>query len=290
MKKVKFVHPESGLERDIKVGPNDLLRKNGLGYYSFQANIPHRLFPDVGEQVPGMPVAEWKVRCCRKHHRIILWPNGRLTLAAHQGKRAKQAMKVGQAMGQKYRCAEILKTYREVCSGKAWNNSYRSILPRGLADIAEAAARMSGPRYKLQNHGVCERTMKARAQERRTKLIEGVISDVTGTPSIWNSPMQGKIGGGHVRFHESEGPWFKRVFLSGMLQSSLSKHGKKFFPTMVPEHVIEVGYGYIGCLDEKGKPHWVMVDRVGEEHLNSRKGKKPTWIVSRFYPVEADRW
>jgi hypothetical protein len=199
-------------------------------------------------------------------------------------------MKVAQAMGQKYRCVEILETYRAVCSGKAWDKSYRSILPKGLADIAEAAARMGSPRYRLQNDGVCERSMKARAQERRTKLVERVIGDVTGTPNIWNSPMRGKVGGQFVRFHESEGPWFKRVFLSGMLQSELTMHDKKFFPTMVPQHVIDAGYGYIGCLDEKGKPYWVMVDRVAEERLNSRKGKKPFWMVGSFYAVQADRW
>lgn len=289
MKKVKFVHAESGLERNIKVGPNALLRTNGLSYHSFQANIPHRLFPDIGEQVPGMPVAEWKVNCCRKRHRIILWPNGQLTLASHQGKRARQAMKVAQAMGQKYRCVEVLETYRKVCRGQAWGSADTKLLPKDLLDIAQAANRMSSSRYHARRH-IMPQTMKDRASVRRTKLIEGVIGDVTGTPNIWNSPMRGKIGGQFVRFHESEGPWFKRVFLSGMLQSELTMHDKKFFPTMVPQHVIDAGYGYIGCLDEKGKPYWVMVDRVAEERLNSRKGKKPFWMVGSFYAVQADRW
>ena len=290
MGRVTFVHPESGLERDIKVGPNALLRENGLSYYSFQSNIPHRLFPDIEEQVPGKPVAEWRVNCCRKSHKIILWPNGRLTLASHQGKRARQAMKVAQAMGQKYRCAEILETYREVCSGKAWGGGYRTILPGKLADIAEAACRMSSPRFRQRMPTDRSLDLKGRAQARKVKMIEDLIGEVTGIASVWNSPMRGKIGGGFVRFHESEGPWFKRVFQSLMLKSELSKDGKRFLPTMVPDHVIDAGYGYIGCLDAFGKPHWVMVDRIGEQHLDSRQGKKPTWIVNSFYPVDSERW
>ena len=192
-------------------------------------------------------------------------------------------------MGQKYRCVEILETYRNVCSGKSWVNDYRKILPKDLADIADAAYHMASPRYRNRNTESLE-SPKVRARARKDKLLRAKLEEVTGTDKLWQSPIRDKIGGGWVRFQESEGPWFKRVFLSGMLQSELTMHDKKFFPTMVPQHVIDAGYGYIGCLDEKGKPYWVMVDRVGEEYLNSRKGKKPFWMVNSFYPVDSGNW
>ena len=292
MGRVKFVHSESGLERVIKVKPNTLMCVNGLSYYNFQNRIPLELFPSKQSevtQIPGMSVAQFKVRCCRKHHRIILWPNGRLTLAAHQGKRARQAMKVGRAMGHKYRCAEVLEAYRRVCTGSCWGE-HRKILPVELLKIAEAAYNMRHSRIRNHSSNLNDDTMEQRAQARKVKLIEAVVNEVTGQPNLWRSPMSGKVGGGHVRFHESERPWFKRVFLSGMLQSNLSMDGKKFFPTLVPEHVIRTGFGYVGGLDEKGNPYWVMLDRVGEKHLDSRTGKKPTWIVNSFYPVESGNW
>jgi hypothetical protein len=234
--------------------------------------------------VKNMPVLEMQVNCCRKRHKIILWPNGRLTLASHQGKRARQTMAVAQAMGQKYRCAEILEAYRTVCAGRGWGE-HRKSLPVQLRLIAEAAHKMQSGRYRHRWKESVD-SLAHRQADRKSKMINDKVEEVTGERSIHMSPLRGMIDRTSVRFHEKESAWFKRAFLSGILRSELFMDGQKFFPMLIPEHVVRQGFGYVAAYNQKGEPYWIMIERSSEmEYLKSQKGERPNWRVMSFYEV-----
>ena len=276
MKRVKFVHPESGLERVIKVRNNAAMRELGLGYQSFQHSIPYELFPDVKETVPGMPILEVKVRCCRKHHRLLLWPDGRLTMAAHQGKKARQAMKVAQAMGQKYRCVEVLEAYRGVCEGRTYGID-KKVIPQPLLKIAERCYAMKSNRRWLQREDKTDIMVRLEAQ--REKLRAAASQRVTLHDEYQRYRCRFTNSHGVSQKH---GVWFKKALLSGIIHSDLSKDGLRFYPTLIPDHIIRAGCGYIPARDQDFNEYWIFVERTAEQNIGSVKGKKPIWVVEEY--------
>lgn len=279
MKRVKFVHPESGLERVIKVRNNAAMRKYGLSYQSFQHRIPSEIFPDMEETVPGMPILEVKVRCCRKHHRLLLWPNGRLTMAAHQGKKAKQAMKVAQAMGQKYRCVEVLEAYARVCKGRDYGLD-RKILPVPLLKAADAAYNMRSIRRSRRiRNDYDTKSLSDRLHTQREKLLAAASQRVTQHDEF--KRYRCRLTGSHT-IQQRGNVWFNRALLSGIIHSDLSRDGLRFYPTLIPDHVIRAGCGYVPARDQDLKEYWIFIERTAEENIGSVKGKKPIWVVEEY--------
>ena len=283
--KTKFTHVTSGTERWIRELPNEALRKQGLSHHSFQTSVPYYAFPDKSLDFgkPGMPILQTSVRCCRKHHKIVVWPDGRITLTAHQGKRNQRAMKVARAMGQKYRCMDVLENYRLVCEGSYLAD--RKALPKELREIADKCYEIRQRRSRVCQSSRFPRTydLSERMESRRRAIIKEYKERMTDGDYSMYSPLRNiEDGRCEHRSRHYNKRWFRKALLSGILGSTLVRDGISFFPTIIPDHVLEAGHGYIPANDSKGKPYWVLIERV-EEHNNLRKGKKPKWEVSSFY-------
>ncbi len=284
--KTKFIHVTSGAERWIRELPNEALRERGLSHHSFQTSVPYYAFPDKSLDFgkPGMPILQTSVRCCRKHHKIVVWPDGRLTLTAHRGKRAQKAMKVARAMGQKYRCMDVLENYRLVCEGSYLAD--RKALPKELREIADQCYQIRERRNRVSQSSRFTRTLtlSERMRDRRDSMTKAYIKTLTDQDHSYACPLWNISTGRASQWQRHQNKlWFRKALLSGILGSKLSRDGINFFPTIIPDHVLDAGYGYIPANDSKGNPYWIMIERTGEQFGNSHRGMKPKWEVSSFY-------
>lgn len=281
MNKFQFTHEPSGLSRTIRVLPRNQAKGFGLSHFHYQWAVPCDAFPDVEEEKPGMPVLEVKVRCCRKHHRILLWPDGRLTLADHQGKRAKKAMDVGRAMGMKYRCADVMNAYIDVCRGR-WDAD-KSVLPAPLLKAAYKAKAFGDNRkqyrYSLERKCLVP-SLRSRAEERRLKVWRNSQEAVFGP----GSQVTNRFFSRFVNSVQHCDDWFVRALSSGILASNLSIGGNDFFPNLIPPNVLVDGIGFLPATDQNGGKWWIEIHRDDSVEVNRHKGEKPNWTVLRAFP------
>ena len=284
MKRVTFRHEASGLERTLSMRDNGALQNGGHRLSYFQSEFPRHSweFGDKFDEVSQ--TLEVKVRCCRKHHRIILWPNGRLTLAAHQGKKARQTMQVARALGQTYRCVEILKAWRIVMDGPSWqSDEARKILPAELkkaADLAKAVRQnRRSTRYRMApSHPPSTNDRYNRRLRHHKKIMSSKGEEVFGR-SDWRSSGIGKVfkknaqTGRHTFiFAHEQDEWWRNGIVSGILSSKLRLGDRKFFPIFIPNHVIAKGSGWIPAINCRYKQVWIEIQKTDERiHRNKER-------------------
>jgi hypothetical protein len=253
MKRHRFHH--DGLSQEATIYPREALRNQGLAGGYFETWVPWQAFPDCPEEIPGMPVMSFKVRCQRRHHKILIWPNGRITLTAHLGKQGTQAAKVAEMMGQDIRCFEILKNWRSCISGYS---SMRKHLPKDLHPVLDRCievrvTRRHGKRDwrpHTRDQKCEEETFLKRADRVRKQRMLGAVE-------AWYSerqPLSTTDAQGYRRFTnaakwDSMGEianrktWSRTMFSSGIAQSTLLWEGFVICPVSVPPSTLEDGAG-----------------------------------------------
>lgn len=90
-----------------------------------------KLFKNNGTYVPDPYV--FRVRCMGKLHKIIIWPDGAVTLTAHLGKVCKQRDEVYSWAGSSISCREVLDNWMLKCGG----NYRHGYLPTHTKKLAE---------------------------------------------------------------------------------------------------------------------------------------------------------
>ena len=287
MKRVTFRHEASGLERTLSMRDNDALRNGGHHLSYFQSAFPRHLKAEFGDKFDEVSqTLEVKVNCCRKRHRIILWSNGRLTLAAHQGKKARQTMQVAQALGQTYRCVEILKAWRTMLDGPSWqSDEARKILPvelRKAADLAQTVRQnRRSIRYRMApSHPPSTNDHYNRRFRHHKKIMASKGEEVFGR-SDWRSSGIGKVFKKNAQtnrytfiFAHEQDEWWRNGIVSGILSSKLhlDSLGSKYFPIFIPNHVVAEGSGWIPAIDDRYKQVWIKIQKTDERiHRNKER-------------------
>ena len=220
--------------------------------------------------VPEIPMVI-RVRCQRHKHKIILWPDGNLTLASHAGGTGMQAAKVAEMMGQTIRCFDVIKAWRECMAGEA----SRKHLPKELQPVSDVLVQL-----RKSRRAYCRRSsdeplripFSKRIREAKQGAVEramGRMNEGTRGSIPWNNFSRafryyGKIdanlpGVDDNRLANDE--WLATMFPSGIGLSDLEISGKRFFPVSVPKKTIIDEEGW--CLAHDEGLVWLWIERVG---------------------------
>ena len=271
MKRHRFHH--DGLSQEATIYPRLSLARQGLDGLYFETWVPRQSFPDCLEEIPGMPVMSFKVRCQRRHHKILIWPNGRITLTAHMGKQGKCAAKVAEMMGQDIRCFDILKHWRECLRGY---NGERKYLPKNMHPVLDACGEVRGKRRRLKlgyrphtrDQKCDEEPFIKRADEiRRRRMFEAVAAWYSGREPLKTTDTRGYRLFTHAAKWSTMGEiaerktWSRTMFSSGIARSTLLWQGCVICPISVPPSTMEDGAGPCLAWLPDDTRRWVRIVR-----------------------------
>ena len=271
MKRHRFHH--DGLSQEATIYPCRALARQGMAGLYFETWVPFQSFPDCEEEIPGMPVMSFKVRCQRRHHKILIWPNGRITLTAHSGKRGKQAAKVAEMMGQDIRCFDILKHWRNCLRGYT---SEKKHLPKDMHPVLERCEELYGHRRRnkrdwqphTRDQKCDEEPFIKRADEiRKRRMTEAVEAWYSELQPLTPSDTRGYRLFTHAAKWGTMGEiaerkvWSRTMFSSGIAQSVLLWQGDVVCPVSVPPSTIEDGAGPCLAWLPNGERRWVRIVR-----------------------------
>jgi len=253
----------------------------------FGARVPWKTFPDVEEELPGMPVLEFKVRCQRKHHKIIIWPNGKITLSAHSGRAGVQSAKVAEALGQNIRCFEVMNEWRRAIRGYA---DSRTALPKAMRPVLDECLDLKADRYhhKRRIH-YSKRKLTLPLKERlagmrvtiRQRLLKQMRREdaIEGLTHEYNDAFKSYLSSDYapnLTLGVGSDVWCKRMILAGLCFSPLRFEGENYLPWKVPDRTVENGSGICMAIDAQYRVAWLVIERVS----------KRRWKVVEVYSRE----
>jgi len=281
MRPKNHIFHSEGFTRRVKVVPRVSLREKGAHWYNFQTCLPTKVVDDLGGYGDRMPVVVCKVRCQRHKHKIIVWPNGRITLAAHSGKRAVQAAKVAEALGQTVRCFEVMKLWQHAISTPYDSADAKKQLPKELQALVKPIHKLVAGRGANHRNVVQRSPLATQISSRRRGLIYALIQ------SSRNSWVQRRelesilVNSGSYQQQDqiqssiNVGDWGKMMLKAGIAQSNLEFEGKKYFPISIPPNVSERGVGW--CLCQGGDArYWLWIERVAAKKWTVVRVRKET--------------
>jgi hypothetical protein len=268
MKKHTFHY--DGITRTCRVYPYG---RNKLDRFS--TFIPANHFPDVEEAVPRMPVMAFKVRCQRRHHKIIIWPNGRITLAAHIGRSSMQAAKVAEVLGQKIRCFEVIRLWRKALAGYG---DCKKDLPKPMQDLVDSCRIISGHRGRQQDRRSPLST-RDRAYQLRCRMRKNLLTELEEENPISSQHLRYVLNGWNTsdgvkaqfNIKRSLEEWSKEMIPAGLAYHPLRFHEKdgrilRLIPFHVAPSTIALGTGPCLCWSEHAGAGvvWAWIERNGK--------------------------
>ena len=269
-----------GLEGRVRVLPRNAMVERGIDNLYFSTHVPRNSFPDVHEEVPGLSVMSFKVRCQRRHHKILVWPNGRMTLTAHMGKQGKQAAKVAEMMGQCIRCFDVLTAWREALNHRVECSS----LPKPLQPVLMSVFTVKNSRRmreyqerKADAPVPFSKRINSTRKSRLTACIDQWFeSGVSRTPEIEARRTAFRevfLYGSAITSNVSHESWSRLALCSGIAQSRLLLRNQVVLATVIPPDVPKNGRGWVLVRGDLGKrgftADWVYIEQTGSRLKSS---------------------